>query len=450
MKFGCDVNNIPTASSRVVQLVKDARPDGLVLRGGSTLRVVSDRIVASVRRRSPVWEALAGAVVINSPSGAAMQRTVGFGVRLGDACRRIAKGNRPGRARTHVVRASAAVAGVVLAASACSNTPSGAEASASAKDFFHGKTITYIVPNAPGTTPAQAIVALQPYMEKYLGATINIQYVSSNVIVGQTKIANSRPDGLTIGELSIATDLSQLYFGGDKVSFSLTDISPIGSTHQGQDLLVACSGSKLTSFDQLVKSPSQVTGIDLTSSPVSLWQRLLMAGWGVKPKLIGGYTSSTQKAGCLRGDADVTGGGVANFLSSAGDSISPGERPLLISGPLPSDSAAAFLNSTVPTLASYAKAHPPTSAAGKTAIELLEKNFDTSAPNMLTWGPSGIPEDRLNMLNAAMTYAAKQPKVQHAFVDLGLEAGIVQPPAVKAFIKQQLAAVPEVQRLVKG
>lgn len=378
-----------------------------------------------------------------------MRSTVRPGLRLGDVWGRIAKRHSTGRGRKHVVGMSAAAAALLLGVSSCSNAPSASGDSGSAKDFFHGKTITYIVPNAPGTTPGRAIVALQPYMEKYLGATIHVQYISSNVIVGQDKIANSRPDGLTIGELSIATDLSQLYFGGDKVSFSLNDISLIGSTHQGQDILVACKGSTLTSFDQLVKSPTQITGIDLTSSPVSLWQHLLMAGWGINWKLIGGYTSSTQKSGCLRGDADVTGGGVANYLSASGDSTNPGERPLLISGPLPSNSGAAFLNSAVPTLANYAKAHPPSSASGKTAIDLLEKNFDTAAPNMLTWGPSGIPADRLKLLNAAMTYASKQPKVQKAFVDLGLEPGVVQPAAIKTFIKQQLAAVPEVQRLLK-
>lgn len=352
--------------------------------------------------------------------------------------------------------ASAVTFGVtaVVLLTACSGSGGGSTggstgSAASGSGFYKGKTITYIVPNAPGTGPAQQIVALAPHIEKYLGATVHIQYNSANSIIGQNQVGSAKPDGLTVGELTVQTDLTQLYFNSEKVNFALDKVTYFGSTGQENEILVGCAGSKYTSMEQLLGATDSVSGIVVASTLVEEWERLLFSAYGIKGKFLTGYTATTQKAGCQRGDAAISGGGVSNFVSADRTSMAPNETPLLLSGPMPASSPAAFLNDKVPTLADFAKKHPPTGANGQEIVNELVSFLDPSKPRWSTFGPAGIPQERVNELTAAMKYAASQPDVQKAFTKNGVPSDVwVAPADIRSYVAAQLQNVPNVQKLL--
>src|SRR5262249_20103664 len=95
--------------------------------------------------------------------------------------------------------------------------------------YFAGKTISYIVPTAVGAGSYSTAVLFSPYMASYLHANINI---SSNAggggYAGQDVVAASTPDGLTIGTLSLNTDVSADIVNAPNINFSLQKIKIIG------------------------------------------------------------------------------------------------------------------------------------------------------------------------------------------------------------------------------
>lgn len=362
----------------------------------------------------------------------------------------------PARSRSIGRVASAVTLGVTAAVflTACSSSGGGSTGDSTGSPvggsgFYKGKKITYIVPNAPGTAPAQQIVALAPYIEKYLGATVQIQYNSGNSIIGQNQVASAKPDGLTVGELTLQTDLTQLYFDSEKVNFALDKVTYFGSPAQENEILVACAGSKYTSMEQLLTAGEPVSSLIVKSTLVEKWERLLYSAYGIDGKFLTGYTATTQKAGCQRGDGAISGGGVSNFVSADHTAMAPNETPLLLSGPMPDDSPAAFLNDKVPTLTEFAKQHPPTGANGQEIVTELVSFLDPNKPRWSTFGPAGVPQERVDELAAAMKYAASQPEVQKAFTELGIPSDVwVAPADIKSYVAAQLQNVSTVRSLL--
>jgi tripartite-type tricarboxylate transporter receptor subunit TctC len=314
--------------------------------------------------------------------------------------------------------------------------------------FFKGKTITYIVPNTPGSTAGLVIVAMQQALEQYLGATINIEYLSSGgSSVGDDVIGHSTPDGLTIGDLPVSSTLNAIYAATGSINFPVVTTSFVGGTRQAPLLLVACQGSGITSFSQLVQNHTPATFIDPYPGQADELGHLLSSAYGISLTYFRGYTSSTQLVGCERGDAALTTGTASNYLTTAGTAMVPGITPILMLGSEASSSPQAFLNS-VPKLSAFATTHKVKTANEKEALSLAIGMANSSAPQFATFGPPGIPAPQLLALSDAFKAAAQLASVRQAFLNAGLPAGWVPGTTIHAAVKSQIEHQKVIERFL--
>jgi len=100
--------------------------------------------------------------------------------------------------------------------------------------FYKGKTITILIPSAPGGTFDLVSRAEAPYIEKYTGARTLVQ--NSAIIQAQNLLYKSKPDGLTIilcghGPKEITAQLfKEEGFSFDWAKFTLLGRIPSSST----------------------------------------------------------------------------------------------------------------------------------------------------------------------------------------------------------------------------
>lgn len=333
----------------------------------------------------------------------------------------------------------------VLATAAC-GTSAGAKGGSGAP-FFKGKTITYIVPDPPGNINGLQIVAMQPAIEKYLHAKINIQYIPGETAIGQNKVGHAAADGLTIGMLPVKTDLSNLYANATPLAFDMQKVSFVGATYTGPTLVVACKGASYTSLDQLLQSTKQVKVVNVSKGADNEKAHLLMNAFDIPHKYINGYTGATAAVGCRRGDGDIAMESVSGFSNSAGTALDPGLTPLLIIGAIPSGSTYNFLDN-VPTLTSFAASHQPSGALAKKALTLLTDIGQPTSPQFATFGPAGIPKASLDALSGAMKWAMQQPSVRKKLLTDGIPPGFVPPATVASYLKTQIAAKSTIEDLL--
>jgi tripartite-type tricarboxylate transporter receptor subunit TctC len=329
---------------------------------------------------------------------------------------------RPGRRSLLAITTMACVG---LAMSACSSSTSSPSASSSSSgpdiSYFHGKTITMIAPDNPGGSFDEWSRLVAPAMGKYLGATVNVENIpAGNTLVGQNTLAGAQPNGLTIGWLNAIEDVSFAITGGSSgLNFNPADEAMIAAPGQNITVWVTDPSSPYPSWQSIVNSKQTVDTLDVTSGTANLYVRALYGAYGVKAKYITGYESSKLlAAGFLRHDAPVAEEEFTVFAAA----ISAGEaRPVLLTNPAsPSDPGTTSLLK-VPSIEQIAKENPPTTAAGKAAMqELLDL---VNLPGNILAAPKGTPSGELAALEAAAHYALTSASVEKQADTEGLVQG---------------------------
>ena len=329
------------------------------------------------------------------------------------------------------------VVGAMLLSLIC-GLPGGASvrSEAAGLKFFKGKTIDIIIPNAPGTAPAILLTAMQPGLEKALGATINLTYNSDAQTVADDTVGSSHPDGLTLGIMGLPAAMTSEFTGG-AANFPLRKASWIGATYNLPDVLVTCDNPPIKSMSQLIQGKTTGKVIAVNPGPAEELDEFLMSAWKIPHSILPGYTSTTIVPGCLRGDGNLEANTVVKVTDVTGTSMQPGMRPLLLTGPIPSTFPSAFLNKMAPTLAEFAKAHPPKTQAGQEAVNLAIAAFKSDSPDYTLFGPPGIPKAQVAALtNAYKTVSASAP-VKKAMLSIDLPAGVLSPAVIESYINAQ-------------
>jgi tripartite-type tricarboxylate transporter receptor subunit TctC len=331
--------------------------------------------------------------------------------------------------------AVAASALVVLGLAACSQK---ANASGDAKSFYKGKTITYIVPQPPGGSYAAALLPALPIVEKELGAKINPVYIKQGTsIVGQDRIAQSKPDGLTIGTLSVSADLPIVLAGQNLLNFDLTKQSLIAGNLLSPEVIVACKGSPYTSIDQVLHATQPFKVINTGQGPGYELVKVLFNAYGAPVKSLSGYEdSASQTTGCLRGDAPLALQTVAALTPQ--DFAQGLVHGLVITtAQSPSSVFYQYLKDT-PTLAQLISSEPPTDPQGQQVLDLIGEQYGSTALGVIVAGPKGIPADRLAVLQAAFKKAYTDPGVAAAMTKSGILPGYVAPSQAVPYMQKLL------------
>jgi hypothetical protein len=351
--------------------------------------------------------------------------------------RRSRTANRRVPKRTIAVAAVAATLALVATACGTSNKAAGSDTATGKPDyaFFKGQTIHVTVTNAPGTSSAAEILAVQPYLEKYLDATIDISYDTSPINVGNDVVAGENNSGLYLGVTDLtAAVIDPIY--GEPETFKPNQLSYIGGTADGIHAIIACDKAPFKSATSLISGKNEVKAPLVFPGESYLSAMMFLRAYGVPTSVLPGYTGATAFPACETGQGNFLVALILEVADSAGTATIPGITPLLLSGKLGPDNPQKYLNSQVETIAQFAKAHPPKTAQDKKALNLAVSILSSSYPNEVLFGPKGIPADRLLALTDAMQKADKQAGAINVLSHNAVPPGFFGPAAIVAKVNQ--------------
>lgn len=320
--------------------------------------------------------------------------------------------------------------------------------------FYRGQTVTLISPDAPGGGFDQWARPLAPKLAEFLGAAgVNVVNVSTaSGIPGMDQTAHSTPNGLTIGFLNSEASLSDTYiFPSTGFTFNPQHVDFIGAVPPQPTVWLrkptstACPYTDLKSVvAATTNAPNSATDIDVPNSTADIWTRLGNLTFGIKARLITGYSNSTTAlAGFVRGDGCFDN---AN-LSTASSLIVGGQAvPLYVwPKPLAGSSVATALAGT-PTLAQELKIVKPKYEYEKQAEQaIIQLN---QLPNRIMFAPTKTPTTEVMALQAAMKWAMAQGSVISTVTAEGSEPGFVTGAASKADFLKAIAIVKRIAKFM--
>lgn len=262
------------------------------------------------------------------------------------------------------------------------------------KDFFDGKTVTYVVATNPGGGYDYYGRLVSKYMEKHLpGSTFVVRNMpGAGHIIGANFVYASKPDGLTLGTFNTGLLFSQL-LASEGVRFDLRKMSWIGKAASDPYIFTAGLHTDVETVDDIramdrpFKLP--VAGLGATDYNYgAMFERAL----GVDLDLITGFGGNENEMSLLREEMDGIIGsfssiepfilaGNARYVFGVGDGIPEG----------------------VPQGRDFA-----VDDTGKGLIAIIDSLGSLSR---FTAGPPGIPEDRLQALRDAYEAALSDPEL---------------------------------------
>jgi tripartite-type tricarboxylate transporter receptor subunit TctC len=318
--------------------------------------------------------------------------------------------------------AAIAVLSLTGALAACSTSASSQSAATSA-NYYSGKTIEILVPNAPGGNIDVTARVAAPFIQKYLGAAgVKVVDVSgASGITGLDQLWNSQKNGLTIGYTNVPVALLTGVVGGSEITYKPGKFVYLGRITAAPRLLVVSSKSPIKSLADLkgktVKIPSK--GFDDSFYTIAAEGKTI----GFKPQFVTGFANLAAATDSLATGATTLEEG---SLSSLLPSINAGlVRPLLIetSGPVPSK----FQN--LPRWSSVAT-QDANLVDAFTSLVTIEGSF---------FVPPGTPASAVTALRAAITKTATDKSFQAQATKAGTSLDYMSGTAEEAAVTRLMS-----------
>ena len=268
---------------------------------------------------------------------------------------------------------------------------------AAAQDY-PSRTVTLIVPSAPGGTLDALARLMAQGMGPDLGRTVVVENVTgAGSVVGTQRLVRSDPDGYTIGFGNLASMAATVALGADPNFDPRRDLTPISIVANVPMVVAAGPRSGIRDLRTLVESirtrGEEITfGTPGTNTTGHLAPAYLLSILGLKAMLVpyrgAGPAMSDLAAGTVTAAIDQTvtmipahQGRTAIALAVTGASRIP----------------------QLPEVPTFAEAGVP--------------GFDMVIWNAIA-GPAGMPQDRVNRLLKAIDAALASPAVAARFADL--------------------------------
>jgi tripartite-type tricarboxylate transporter receptor subunit TctC len=314
--------------------------------------------------------------------------------------------------------------------------------------YFAGKTITFVNGSAPGAGGDTYARPLAPFIASYLHATVNIiNQTGSGSISSQNFVANSVPNGLTIGELTVGSNFDGDVYDTAVPSFSMQALPLLGGAAPSSgSILVANPSSPVTTLKEFVKSAAAEPTLDITPGAADLDMRIFDAAYKVPVSYVTGYASDAALAsGFYRGDAPFAVSGSNSLLPF----VNSGQaRTLLLfrDSSWPQDVSGFAKERHVDNLEKYATENPPKGASAKAAIKALEDLL--KVPTYAFFAPAGTPADIVLALSDAIRSAMAQPGVKNVYLASGNPTGFVSPDKLLSEIRAVSNRIPTMKAFV--
>lgn len=296
--------------------------------------------------------------------------------------------------------------------------------------FYKGKTITSYNIASIGGPFYDLVVAEQPLLEKYLGATVDVTSITTgNSVPGQNALAHSNPDGLTIGVLNTLNDVSLILTKTPGINFNPARLAFLSASGPSTQPLVALPGSGYNNWQDVYNGGKQGKLKMLTelSGTVNTLFRVWMGVMGFHPQWITGYSHLTQMVeGFLRGDGPLSIIGLSNSCNYI-----QGHKmiPLVINAVPPAGTNCRALVRHLPTWSQLAKKYGKTKKQQKLWTTLLDLNAVTGTPTVTQSGVAGY---KVAALRAALKWVYKQGSFKKTMLFDGLNPEYVNPRHAKA------------------
>jgi tripartite-type tricarboxylate transporter receptor subunit TctC len=318
--------------------------------------------------------------------------------------------------------ATTGLAAAILLAPKFAQRPADAAGTQSAKDFYHGKVVSVIVPYGAAGGYEYWAAALKPYLEKTLGVS-RIDIVNrpgGGGLVGEDVLYAAKPDGLTIGEVNGGGSIFDQIVNKPGVNFDMTKFSWIGSPDVETPLLAARSGSNYKSFADLWKLRGGTKKVVVLSAGYGgedyVGAVMPLETFGIPYQVLLAYQgSSAAKAGLLRGDGDVANYGYSVFrpLIQTHSVV-----PLFLTTPQPSQ-----VLPGIPTVMQLAQQYK----LPQSSVHTLDVFVHTVTMGKDWAAPPGMPADRLAFLREAFRKATGDPGFLAAAKKAGRVGGYTSP-----------------------
>jgi tripartite-type tricarboxylate transporter receptor subunit TctC len=273
-----------------------------------------------------------------------------------------------------------------------------APVSASAAEFYKGKTVTIIVPFAPGGGFDQYPRMAQPSLEKLMpGTAVIVQNVEgAGGIVGTNQIYRAKPDGLTVGIGNIGGLVFAAATDQPGIQYDLTKFTWIGRVFSEPRSITVSAKSEIKSVEDMKKLGRQIkisatgVGSDDFYTAIALFKAL-----GIPLKLVTGYGGQQEcNLAILRGEVD----GTVSALSGVRGAVDGGDlKSVLFISDTPVKSF-----ETVPLAKSYVDKDGQLLLDAVMKVLEMERSFIA---------PPGIPEDRVAFLRQAFGKAYADQEV---------------------------------------
>ena len=287
-----------------------------------------------------------------------------------------------------------------------------------AQTAWPGKLVRIVVPYTPATGMDILARTLGPHLQAAWGQAVIVENrpgASGNL--GAGAVAKSPPDGLTL-VMGVNTLIINPALYSNMTYDPLKDLAPIGLAATGSFLLVASSGSKLKSVDDLVKAARAKPGaLDYASPGIATPHHMAMELFKLQAKVSITHIPFSGTAGAV-------------------NAVLSGDVPLMF---LPVHVAMAQVKGG--RLVALAAAGDKRSSLAPEVPTLAELGFKGVEADL--WygmlAPAGTPADIVARINADMRKALALPEVKTALSAQGMEIAPSSPEEMAALMRSDAA-----------
>lgn len=324
---------------------------------------------------------------------------------------------------------------IITAAAITLATGLGTAAQASEADYFKGKNVTFIVATGAGGGFDFWGRLIAKHMQNNLpGSTFVVRNMpGAGHIVGLNYIYNSKPNGLTMGTFNTAMFLNQI-LEKKGIKYDMAKMNYLGKLSESYQMLMVSTKLPYKSVADLRKSGKVLKMA--TGGPGSgrwIFAKISERAFGLKFKMIPGYTGPDAHLAMLRGEIDIMMGGVES------------------NAPMVKRGKGRFL-------AVYAPQREKDWPGLATADELISDDNSKQLAAIVTaigsqWRiaglPPGVPAGRLAVLRAAYKKGAQHPDFAAAVKNANRYLAPAFGDDVDRTIRKALSVSPEVASLLK-
>ena len=311
---------------------------------------------------------------------------------------------------------------IVLAATLAAILPIVSVQAQDGRDFFKGKTVSYVVATAAGGGYDLYGRLVAEYMQRYLpGSTFVVRNMpGAGHLIGANFIGSAKPDGLTMGTFNTGLIYSQLA-QIDGLRIDLAKMSWIGKAGTDPRVIIMAAHTPFQTVAEIRASKEQLkwSGSGLGSAAY-MELKLLLDGLNLPGRILTGYNGNDDRLAMRRKEIDGTVGSRSSYQDFADSGY--GRFVAQIGGNDPK----------LPQLRDLVKNE---SAELRAIVALIQSQGEIGR---LTAGPPNIPAERLSVLVTAYKQALEDPELRDKALKVGRPIEPAYGEEVLAMVKEAL------------